>query len=59
VIYKFTSIYIDLQEHLSSLSNPASQHVEAILTSLVKFLLGEPYRLTSDRIILKNEPGFF
>ncbi len=50
---------MELKRHLQSQESPASQHIEAIITTLVKFTLGEPYRLISDQLFMKPEEGFF
>ncbi|CAD8184042.1 unnamed protein product [Paramecium pentaurelia] len=59
LVQQFSQIFIELQQHLQSQESPASQHVEAIITTLVKFTLGEPYRLISDKMFMAPETGFF
>ncbi|KAM3142068.1 hypothetical protein pb186bvf_005722 [Paramecium bursaria] len=59
IVVAFAQLFVDLQKHLASMDNPASQHVEAILNVLVKFTLGEPFRLVSDSLFMQPEQGFF
>jgi hypothetical protein len=56
LLFGLSDIFLSLAKHLSNHAHPASIHVETILTSLIKFTLGEPHQLSSDSTPMR---GFF